>query len=386
MRMWCLFMGRRTFLCFNGIMLIIAAMLLVEVHSFQIVYADDGQPAFDIRPLYTDPHNPLTRAYFVMNAQSTTRVENNSLIVTNVGSATGTVNLYPVDAFTAATGGIVFRARTDARLDVGAWIKLSQQQVTLGAGQRQLVPFQVTIPRHVRVGQHVGGIVAALTAMQAFSARNVHLHMQQLRVVAVQVNLLGTPVEKLVATGIQPDNSSIYQRLQISLSNTGNMMLKPYGSLQISDFSGHQLQYQALRFDTFLPQTSIIDHLYIQHKALPVGRYKATLTLTYGHRQQLYYTTVLTIISSKKTFSGAVASLVSLGDSQAFLSVFSPWQLALGGFIMLLVLCGLGFWLYKIFKIVGTLLNRGGKENHRTQSTEDVTKIVIKETVRTKRH
>jgi Bacterial protein of unknown function (DUF916) len=385
MRIWYSFIGRRTFLWLSMLTLIIA-LFLIEVRSLPLVYADDGPPAFDIRPLYTDPHNPLTRAYFIMNAQSTTHVENNSLIVTNVGSATGTVNLYPVDAFTAATGGIVFRARTDARLDVGTWIKLSQQRVTLGAGQRQVVSFQVIIPPHVRSGQHVGGIVAELTALQTFSAKNVHLHVQQLRVTAVQVNLPGTPIEKLVATGIRPDNSSIYQRLQIGLSNVGNMMLKPFGSLQISDLSGHQLQYQALRFDTFLPQTSITDHLYIQHKALPVGKYKASLILNYGHKQQLYYTTVLTITSSKKTFSSAIASLVSLGDTQAFLSIFSPWQLALGGFILLLLLCGLSFWLYKIFKIIGRLLNRGEKEKSNIQGTEDVTKISAKETVRAKRH
>ena len=385
MRRWYLFIGRRTFLCLTVIVLIIAAMLLTEVHSLPIVYADDGQPAFDIRPLYTDPHNPLSRAYFVMNAQSTTRVENNSIIVTNVGSATGTVNLYPVDAFTAATGGIVFRARTDARLDVGAWIKLSQQQVTLAAGQRQVVPFQVTIPHHTWVGQHVGGIVAELTAMQTFAAKNVHLHVQQLRVAAVQVNLPGTPVEKLVVTGIRPDSSSIYQRVQIGLSNVGNMMLKPFGSLQISDFSGRQLQYQALRFDTFLPQTSVTDHIYIQHKALPVGRYKATLTLTYGHKQQLDYTAVLTITSSKKTFSSAIASLVSLGDSQTLFSMFSPWQLALGGLILLLVLCGLSFWLYKFFKMVGSLLGRGEKEKSIIRVTEVSSIARAKEPVRTKR-
>ena len=359
------FLGRRAFLRENVVVLIMA-VLLVEALGASVVHATGGQAAFEINPVFSDPNNPVTTSYFVMNAQPATH-QQNSIRVTNIGSQRGTINLYPVDAFTAATGGTAFHTRADARTDVGAWLLLSLHQLTLSPGQSQIVPFQLTVPRDVRAGQHVGGIVAENTAVQTFTSKNVPIKLQQLRIIAVQVNLPATPIEKLVVTGIHPDSASIHQRLLLGLSNTGNMMFKSSGNLQIFDSNGHLLQNQALQLDTFLPQTSINDPVYIQRHALSIGQYKAALNLTYGHNQHLHYTATFTITPSKKTLTNAVSTLVSLGDSQSFLSLLSPWQLVIGGGVLLLIICALGSWLYKLFIMLARLRSRG-KQSEKKQS------------------
>ncbi|MBA2394273.1 MAG: DUF916 domain-containing protein [Ktedonobacteraceae bacterium] len=364
MRILYFFLGRRAFLRENVVVLIMA-VVLVEALSVSIVHAIGGQAAFEINPVFSDPNNPVTTSYFVMNAQPATH-QQNSIRVTNIGSQSGTVNLYPVDAFTAAAGGTTFHTRTDARIDVGAWITLSRRQLTLAPSQSQIVPFRLTIPSHVRAGQHVGGIVVDNTALQTFTSKNVPIKLQQLRIIAVQVNLPGTAIEKLVVTGIHPGSAGIYQRLLLGLSNAGNMMVKSSGNLQIFDSNGHLLQNQALQLDTFLPQTSINDPIYIQHRALSIGQYKAVLTLIYGHNQHLHYTTMFTITASKKNLTNAVSTLVSLGDTQSFLSLLSPWQVAVGGGVLLLVMCTLGSWLYKLF-IMLPRLRFGGKQSEKTQ-------------------
>ncbi len=378
----------RLFSCFTPKKIVLSlctAMILffVIIGSFlslTVVHADDGQAAFDIKPLYYDPHNPVTGAYFVFGTKSGGHIQN-SMLVTNVGSATGTVNLYPVDAFTSDSGGTAFRGRMDTRSDVGAWIELSRQQVTLAPGQSQAVSFEVNVPAHIRSGQHVGGIVAQGASTHVLAQKNIPISLQQLRVVAVQINLPGPQVEKLVATAIQPDNASKYQCLQVKLSNTGNMMVKASGNLQIFDLHQHLLRSQAVSLDTILPQMSINDRIYIQQQALPVGQYRAALTLTYGQKRQLSYTNTFAILSTKKTFSGAISRLVA-GDSEGFMQMVAPWQLAVGGMLILLVICTLGFWMYRLSRL---LIGSGRNRKDAATVAASISELVTHETPRARK-
>jgi Bacterial protein of unknown function (DUF916) len=345
MRILYSFMGRRVFFCGNIAVFMVALSLLLS-GSFPVVHAADGQSAFDMTPAFPDPHNLVTGSYFVLDGRPATRLQN-SIRVTNVGSASGTVTLYPVDAFTATTGGIAFHARTDARLTVGAWIMLKHQQLTLTPGASQIVPFQLTIPGYVRSSQYVGGIVADDTVPQALTS-SLHIGMQHLRIIAVQVDMPDKPNEKLVVTGIRLDDANSSQGLLIALSNTGNTMVKASGELQIFDRSKHLVSAQALQVGTFLPQTTINYPASIQCEVLPIGHYKATLTLTYGHKQRLSYTTMFTSMAPKKTVAKAISTPVSQRDSKGFFNPLSPWLTVRGGGL-LLVICGLSFRLYKLF-------------------------------------
>jgi hypothetical protein len=331
------------------------AILLSSIPDILFAHTAESQLAVDMQPVFSDPHNPVTKAYFVMDGQPSAHLYN-SIRLTNIGTTRGTVSLYPADAFTMATGGLSFSNWNDARRDVGAWIQLSRRQVILSPGESQDVPFQVIIPPHVRPGQHVGGIVAENVVPQTFASHDkkqqVPINLQQRRVLAVQVNLPGPPLEKVIGSGIHYDKANRYQRLLIDLHNTGNMMVHPSGTLQIFDANGHRIQNLNLRIQTFLPQTSIAYPVYILRKVLPIGRYSASLALTYEHKQKLVYTATFTIEAEKKTPSNAIAALVALGESSNVFHLLSPWQLIVGGGAVLLVVLRLGSWLYKMLKSV----------------------------------
>jgi hypothetical protein len=59
------------------------------------------------------------------------------------------------------TSGTVFLASSVQQREVGTWISLSVQHVTLAPQQSQTVSFQILVPKNAPAGQHVGGIVAA---------------------------------------------------------------------------------------------------------------------------------------------------------------------------------------------------------------------------------
>ena len=337
------------FLPFLVVGILIIAMLLAGTFGRSIAYAT-GKPSFGLQPVLYDPSQPATKSYFIFNTHPDTTLYNH-VRVTNSGTATGTVNLYTVDATTGQTGGVVYLSHNNARHDVGAWITLGLQSLTLAPGQSLIVPFQVTIPSIVRPGQHVGGIVAENQEIEGEGTPGtnaLHINVRNLAITAVQINLPGTPIEQLAAKGIQPGGGNNYQSLSVALDNTGTMMLKPYGSLRVTDVQGHLLQNLPVKLDTFLPQTVIKYPVYIKGLALSAGIYHATLTLLYGHNHVLYYTQafVITQQQSRQVFLPSTSSQ-SPQVEKNFLSTMPLWQIVLG---VLLLASGLFFWGQQLYR------------------------------------
>jgi WxL Interacting Protein, peptidoglycan binding domain/WxL Interacting Protein, host binding domain len=317
------------------------------------VHAAGGAAEFGLQPVLYDPSNPLTKSYFIFDSKPGV-VISSRVRVTNVGTASGSVSLYPVDATTGQTSGAVYLNQDDPRKDVGAWMLLSSSELTLDPGQSQIVSFQVSIPGTVRPGQHLGGIVAEnLTQAENMPTPNsspntgtIQIKVKNLTIVAVQVNLPGTPIEQMAASGVQAGGAGGYQRLLVGLSNTGTVMLKPYGTLQVSNAQGQSVGNFTLKLDTFLPQTSIDYPVAITGPALGAGDYQATLNLTYGHGQALHYTTKFTINQQQVTqVFGSSQTQAPTGG--AVFAGMPLWQLVLVAGGALAILWVVGNMVYK---------------------------------------
>ncbi|GAC1347578.1 MAG: hypothetical protein NVSMB27_13300 [Ktedonobacteraceae bacterium] len=321
-----------------------------------IAHATGGEPNFGLQPVLYDPSQPDTQSYFIFDAHPGT-VLHNRVRVTNSGTATGTVNLYAVDATTGQTSGVVYLSHNDSRRDVGAWLTLGMQHLTLAPGQSQIVSFAVAIPKTVRPGQHVGGIVAENVTPESSSQSGMfQIHVRNLTIVAVQVNLPGPQIEQLVVTGIQPGGANNYQTLLVGLHNTGTVMLKPSGTLQITNAQGHLLKSLPLKLDTFLPQTAISYPTYVQRQAFGAGVYRAVLTLRYGHNQVLHYTTTFTITQRQlmQIFkSNLPLQPPGMGGNPSALPL---WQIVLGG---LLLVSSVLYWKQKLYPLAMALRVRG---------------------------
>lgn len=315
--------------------------------GFTDAHAAGGQASFSMQPVVYSPSNVLTKSYFIFDGKPGI-VEKNSIRVTNTGNIPGTANLYAVDATTAQTSGAVYLSKDSPRNDVGAWATLAVSQITLNPGQSRTVSFQVAIPANARPGQHLGGIVAENAAQQtSTSTKNnntFQVKVKTLTIVAIQVNLPGTPVEQLAATSIQSGGDNGYQRILIGLGNGGNVMLKPFGSLQISNAQGQVVKNITLKLDTFLPETSISYPVNITGQALGAGDYQAALTLTYGDGKVLHYTTNFTITQQQ------LAQVFSSSKTQVSPGLFngstglSPLILTGAGLVLILIVGSILYW------------------------------------------
>ena len=326
--------------------------ILLGMDRASVSYAI-GPSSFSIEPSFFGSHAAAPRAYFTFDSFPGASTYD-SIYVTNDSSVRGTVGLYAVDAITGQTTGTSVRPRNDPQVDVGAWITLSRQQVTLDPGQSQEIPFTLTIPFHVRPGQH-GGVIMAEDMRQQHFARSTHgsdvkIGMQAFIGLGVLVNLPGPKVEHLDATSIRYDQGSAKQRVLIALSNTGTQLLHPSGSLQVTDEQGHVLQNIPLIMNTFLPQTSIDYPVYIQNKALALGKsYRATLHLTYeDHHVLNYVTSFYVALPKKELVTNLVQHLVAPPSGNIF-SILTPWDYVIGLSTLFLLLSALFFWGQKIY-------------------------------------
>ena len=333
----------------TGTILLVIIMLTVMLEAssgFSIAHAAGRrEPQFGLQPVLYDPSNALTKSYFIFDSKPGIVVKSRVRVI-NSGTARGSVSLYPVDATTGQTSGAVYLNGNDPRKDVGAWLTLGAQELTLDPGQSQIIPFQVTIPSTVRPGQHLGGIVAENLAQESNTptgsakknTSTFQINIKNLTIIAVQVNLPGTPVEQLANTGVEAGGENGYQQLLVGLSNTGTVMLKSSGTLQVTDAQGHVLEHFPLKLDTFLPQTSINYPVAITGQALGVGDYSAALDLTYGHGKVLHSISKFSITPEKITqifSSNRTQAPPGLADGFGGMPLWQLLLVAGGGLVLL---------------------------------------------------
>jgi hypothetical protein len=263
-----------------------ASLLAVATLCCTATPALAGTSSFALRPVTYTPSNPVTQSYFVLPARPG-QVIHSEVRVTNAGTATGTALLYGVDATTGATSGAVYVSRTSPRHDVGGWLRLGVVRVTLAPGESRVVPFSVVVPAHVRSGDHLGGIVAENLAVDGSSAvdgkkgGSFRIRVRHLTIVAVQLALPGARVERLALPRASFGRMGAYPTLVLALRNAGTVMLKPRGTVRLTNAKGTVVERRSFTLDTFLPRTAI-GYPLVLHENLPSGVYHAAVRIAYG--------------------------------------------------------------------------------------------------------
>jgi hypothetical protein len=254
----------------------LAAIILLALVLAPLAAAAPKTPVFGLRAL----GNPKL-GYFVYSLPPGS-VQQGGVIISNSGTATGTVKLFAADATTGRTTGTVYLTDRKATR-AGAWISLSSTSLTLKPGQHQTVHFTVRVPANEKPGQWVGGVVAEtsrqVTGPKTKQKASVQIKIRDLTIVAVQVNVPGPPVLGFKIGGVSTGGQRGFQEVVTHIANTGNLLVKPTGSVTVLNKQGAVLQLLTFKMDTFLPQTAI-DYPLLLKKALPPGDYSAKVQLS----------------------------------------------------------------------------------------------------------
>lgn len=252
--------------------------------------AQEGDISFGIRPTRADKDRPETFSYFSYPA-STGSILSDEALVINDGSVPLTLKLYAADGITAQNGGTAFtqpgQLSSGYSRGTSGWITLPADEVSLGPGEEQVIPFTVHVPADAGPGHHVAGLVVEAQPVegdvesqegQAQFAVNVVRRVG----VAVVVDVAGEHVTEMGVTGVALQQQSEQgATFQITVHNSGNVYTKGEGYVLIRAKSGEELASLPWTMDTVLPGDTTFFN--VTHPIrLGDGDYRATVLLTYA--------------------------------------------------------------------------------------------------------
>jgi len=88
-------------------------------------------------------------------------VQQDAVTLFNFGNVQMDFRVYATDAFTTTDGQFSALAGDQQPVDVGSWVDLAQERVTVAPGKQVTIPFTITVPPDANPGDHAGAILAS---------------------------------------------------------------------------------------------------------------------------------------------------------------------------------------------------------------------------------
>lgn len=184
-------------------------------------------------------------------------------VVSNNSSTVQRIAIYPADGLTTPQGGFTVKAQQQPRTEVGAWTHLPITSLTLPAGGKRRVSFDVTVPTGTSPGDYSGGIVVQSqprTGQTSQLDRQTAVQLNLIERVAARIYLhvAGTarPALSIGTLTSTPDGSA--RNFAVTVTNTGNMRLKPAGLLGLDGNPGAPVTLTLSAIDTLLPGGQVV--------------------------------------------------------------------------------------------------------------------------------
>ncbi|WP_051681884.1 WxL protein peptidoglycan domain-containing protein [Cellulomonas sp. HZM] len=125
--------------------------------------ADDGTVQWAVAP--ADGDLGTGRPNFGYSVEPGQTVHD-AIVVTNKTPTALTLAVYAADAFTTSSGQLDLLPAGEPSKDVGAWVHLDDDEITLKAGASTTVPFTLEVPKDATPGDHSGGVVTSFRSAQ----------------------------------------------------------------------------------------------------------------------------------------------------------------------------------------------------------------------------
>ena len=194
---------------------------------------EDPTVTWGVRP--ADNEQGAGRPNFSYALEPGARVED-GFVVLNHGEKPLTLAVYVADAVISQGGPLNLANRDVPATDVGSWVDVGSDEVTIGPGEAVEIPFTITIPADATPGDHTGGIVSSLTGADA-AAITVERRLGSRIHVRVEGDLdPALRVDGLVAS--HSGSTDLLPRgdvdVNFTVTNTGNTRMQGTAELRLS--------------------------------------------------------------------------------------------------------------------------------------------------------
>lgn len=235
---------------------LIAALMFMAVTVLGPPVGAATDPSYSVAPT-PDVRSTGARDYLRLEAQPSMTV-NDSLVVTNLSDIPIELSIKGVEVSTGPLGGVSYATGETAPVGVGAWISIGSPSLGLAPRATSTVTVRVDVPAGARSGTHLGGVAVTPSppvpnAGTQDGGVGAGVRVGVRRVIAVEVTIPGPAAPELVVSGVEPAARPGGVHLLIDIANVGRGMTKAEGSVEIPGLGFRQ----AVRLDTFVPETSI---------------------------------------------------------------------------------------------------------------------------------
>ena len=253
------------------------AVLLV---SFSPVVSAGGADV-GIQPAYPIEGNTRSASIFIMTLKPEETGKNGVKLI-NTGTEPHTVQIYPVDGAASADGSFSCRQESEARKEVGTWVTLSKQKLTIEPNAEEVVDFNVTVPQGTGPGEHNGCIaVQDLANQPAKTGEGILLGFRSAIRLAVRVP--GKIVKQLefVRVGIEPNHDGTIIVSPVA-KNTGNVSLDVQSYAQLVGIFGQKTKVKNNTSCPIIPGATLTSCSSTFERPYWGGLYKARTSLSYN--------------------------------------------------------------------------------------------------------
>jgi hypothetical protein len=248
--------------------------------------------------------------------------------ITNYTTAPVSLHVYATDAYNSQDGGFTVLPSTTKPRDIGLWIELPKQFLSVPGKTTVVMPFSLRVPANASVGDHAGGIMAALTTM-AYDAKGNQVAIESRVGSRIALRVPGKLSGAVTVTAVSvsyhdPLNpfGSGSATVSYTVNNIGNVRLSGTQAVRISSLFGGSKDSAAIAgIKELLPGDSMRVSTRIDG-VLP--SFTGTVRITIG----------------PAAFTGDVDPKMS-SVSQTATMIAMPWS-----FLVLLVLLGAVAFLY----------------------------------------
>ncbi|MCU1693564.1 MAG: putative protein of unknown function cell surface [Frankiales bacterium] len=239
------------------LLLLLLVLLVPAGASAQV---PDGPQGVGVVPAPDDPRRSPSGTFLELGRVQAGVAVVGTVVVRNQGSASRLVLLYASDALPSRGGGFAFTDRLAPDKEVGRWLTLATDHVTVPASGEARVGYRLVVPSGTQGGEYVGGVVAEPPPPTGSGVRTTTR-------VAMSVYLTvpggapgatpgrGRPDGRLVLDDVQPGKKGGRTCPVVRYSNDSQQVLDP--SLEVSTngtFGGSS--YRRARTGAVLPGSS----------------------------------------------------------------------------------------------------------------------------------
>lgn len=210
-----------------------------------------------------------------------------TLTLTNYAQEDETFYLYVRDITGTRGGGVPIFAPDDQErtgYELSSWVTLGATSIDIPAGESGQVDVVITVPENSSPGSHFGGVFVSVDPPELRrSGAAVGYQVANIITILVSGNATEEGSIRQFSTGQYVYGTPTVD-FQVRIENSGNVLLRPVGPLEVYNMFGTQvgqLTFNENRSGVF-PQEERTFNIVWEYEGTGFGRYEAIVSPVYG--------------------------------------------------------------------------------------------------------